>query len=52
MPNFPESTICPKCGKPLDLKTALEIEEKDKERVTGLEQKIQDMSKISNEIQK
>jgi integrase/ribosomal protein L40E len=30
VPNSPDSTICSKCGKPLDLETALENEEKEK----------------------
>jgi hypothetical protein len=33
MPNAPESTICSKCGKPLDLKTVLELEEKQQENI-------------------
>ena len=28
VPNSPEATICSKCGKPLDLKSALEMEER------------------------
>ena len=31
VPNSPESTICQKCGKPLDLETAIQEEEKEKE---------------------
>jgi hypothetical protein len=30
MINSPESKLCSKCGKPLDLETAIEIEEKEK----------------------
>jgi len=40
MPNSPESDLCNKCGKPLDLKVALEIEEKDKEKHQMLEDRI------------
>jgi len=40
MPNSTDSEICNKCGKPLDLKTALEIEEKDKEKQEMLEDRI------------
>ncbi len=29
MPNSPDSSICSKCGKPLDLKTAIERDEKE-----------------------
>ena len=44
MPNSPDSTICSKCGKPLDIKTALEKEEQDQEVL----QKIQkDMEEIN-----
>ncbi|GFN39624.1 MAG: hypothetical protein YK1309IOTA_610002 [Marine Group I thaumarchaeote] len=32
VPNSPESDICNKCGKPLDLKKALEMEEKASEQ--------------------
>ena len=32
VPNAPESTICSKCGKPLDLKKAVELEEKANEQ--------------------
>lgn len=31
IPNSPDSTICTKCGKPLDLETAIAREEKEKE---------------------
>jgi len=37
MPNSRDSELCNKCGKPLDLKVALEIEEKDKEKQQMLE---------------
>ncbi len=40
MMNSPDSSICTKCGKPLDLKVALEIEEKDKEKQEMLEDRI------------
>jgi len=40
MPNSTDAEICNKCGKPLDLKTALEIEEKDKEKQEMLEDRI------------
>jgi len=32
MPNSTESTICNKCGKPLDLQKAIELEEKQNEK--------------------
>lgn len=38
MPNSFESTICSKCGKALDLQTALEIDNVKEERVSKLEQ--------------
>ncbi len=40
MPNAPDSKICSKCGKALDLKTALEIEEKDREEKQNLQDEV------------
>ena len=40
IPNSYDSEICCRCGKPLDLKTALQIEEKDKEKQEMLEDRI------------
>jgi len=40
LPNSYDSKICSKCGKSLDLKAALEIEEKDKEKQQMLEDRI------------
>jgi len=40
LPNSYDSTICSKCGKPLDLETALAKEEKDKEEKNNLKQTI------------
>ena len=40
MPNSRDSQICNKCGKPLNLETALEQEEKDEERKQMLEDRI------------
>ena len=36
MPNATDSKLCNKCGKPLDLESALEIEEKQKEKEQSL----------------
>ena len=33
MPNSPESTICSKCGKPLDMQTVLDLEKKQQESI-------------------
>lgn len=38
--NPPNSTICTKCGKPLDLKTALEIEEKEREEKESIQSQL------------
>jgi len=48
MPNSSESELCNKCGKPLDLKVALEIEEKDKEKQQMLEDRIKRLEQIVN----
>jgi len=40
MPNSPESEICNKCGKPLSVKAALEIEQEDKKKQEMLEDRI------------
>ena len=34
--NTVESKLCAQCGKPLDLKTAIELEEKEKEDLSGM----------------
>jgi len=41
VPNAPESTICSKCGKPLDLKTALAVEEQGKNEKQMLSDKVE-----------
>ena len=43
MVNSPESTMCSKCGRALDLKTALEIEEKDKREKEQQQNKIREL---------
>ena len=56
LPNSPESKLCSKCGKALDLQTAWEIEEKDKQRQQMLEDRIQaqnkELEKDQSEIKK
>lgn len=44
LPNSPESKLCSKCGKPLDLKTALGIDEQKDEKITNLEDKIEKLT--------
>ena len=48
--NPPEGKLCSKCGKPLDLKIALEIEEKDKLEMESMKETIDDMNKKINEL--
>ncbi|WP_316506319.1 hypothetical protein [Nitrosopumilus sp.] len=43
MPNTPDSTLCSKCGKPLDLQTAIEMEEYEK---SELQKKIDEVNKL------
>jgi len=40
MPNSFDATICSQCGKPLDLETAIIEEEKEKEQLKDLEERI------------
>jgi hypothetical protein len=42
--NSPTTNMCYKCGKPLDLKTALEIEEHDKQKQESLDAEIKRQS--------
>ena len=48
LPNSPESELCSKCGKPLDLKTALGIDKQKDERITQLESQ---MDKVLNKLE-
>lgn len=50
MPNSSESTICSKCGKALDLKTALEFEEKDREEKESLNAEIKRQSQAIDHL--
>ncbi len=45
MPNSIESTICNKCGKPLDLESALEIEEKKRIEIEHKDKLLEDLEK-------
>ncbi len=47
MPNSPESNTCSKCGKPLDLKTAMELEEKEREEKESLQKRMKQLEKNS-----
>lgn len=40
MPNAPESKLCTKCGKPLDLKTAIAIDEKKDTLMESMEKRL------------
>ncbi len=44
------STICSKCGKPLDLQTAIELEEKEKEEKTRLEKKLGEIDELKERL--
>jgi len=48
--NPPQGSICSKCGKPLDLKTALELEEKDKQELNDVKNLLEEMSKKIDEL--
>jgi integrase len=51
MLNPPETKQCTKCGKPLDVQTAIEIEEKEKEEKNSVLDKLDKMENDMKEIQ-
>jgi site-specific recombinase XerD len=54
MPNDPDSKICSKCGKPLALDVAIDMEEKEKEEKQSLLRRIEDLeakNKTYNDIE-
>lgn len=52
MPNSSDSKICTKCGKPLDLKTANELDEKKEQRIVDLEKQQQFILEELEKVQK
>ena len=50
LPNSYDSKICSKCGKPLDLKSILEKEEKNEVERQHLEDKLEDLEKNMESI--
>lgn len=52
MPNSPDSKICSKCGRALDLKTALEKEEKEQEEKENLQKQLSEFEKRIPELVK
>ena len=50
MPNSSESTSCSKCGKPLDLQTAIEQEEKEKDEKEEYQNKVTKLEQDMNEV--
>ncbi len=51
MPNAPDAKMCSKCGKPLDLGTSLEIDEKNQEQITKQNEKIESLEKTLKSMQ-
>ena len=45
MPNAPDSKMCSKCGKPLDLATSIELDEKNQQQITAQNEKIETLEK-------
>lgn len=45
MPNAPDSKICSKCGKPLDLTTSIELDEKNQQQITLQNERIETLEK-------
>jgi len=50
MPNEPQSSVCSKCGKPLDVQTAIEIEEKEKQEREETQQKLKKLEENQTKI--
>jgi len=50
MPNSFDSKICSKCGKPLDLKTAIEFEESEKNDKEKTQARLEDIEKTQKKI--
>ena len=48
--NDPNSNICSECNRPLDLKTAIELEEKEKEKKTNLEKKLGEIDELKERL--
>ena len=49
-PNIPNSSICSECNRPLDIKTAIELEEKEKEKKQKLEKELAEVGELKNEL--
>jgi len=45
IPNSPDTTICSKCGKPLDLDTSIELDGKNREQIQIQDEKIKSLEK-------
>ena len=52
MPNSPESNSCSKCGKPLDLKTAMELEQKEREQKEETQNRLSEVEKRLRMLEK
>ena len=50
IPNSPDSTMCSKCGKPLDLETALVKEEQEKTKYNNLEKNFEEFKEEMKSI--
>lgn len=51
VPNAFDSTICSKCGKPLDLATSIELDEKNQEQIKKQNEKIESLEKSLTSMQ-
>ena len=49
-PNIPNSSICSECNRPLDIKTAIELEEREKEKKQKLEKELVEVGELKNEL--
>jgi len=51
LPNSHDSTMCSKCGKPLDLSTSLEMDEKKEQQMNKQDQKIENLENTIKSMQ-
>jgi hypothetical protein len=51
LPNSYDSKICSKCGKPLDLATSIELDEKNQQQITSQNEKIETLEKSLKSFQ-
>jgi len=51
LPNSYDSKMCSKCGKPLDLSTSIEMDEKNQQQITQQDEKIENLENTLKSVQ-